>query len=389
MNLGSSCAIVGVGDTAFVRGTDKSTFELHMEASLAAIADAGLTPSDIDGVVPNPLAGRPVEEFVKNLGLTGLRYSVTIPMAGASFLASLQNACMALATGQAQYVLLPCGRRGYSGERISTGQSVWQPSMENMRDFEVPMGNVGAVQWFAQAAQRHMYEYGTTSEQLGHVAVNSRDNANLNPHALMYTKTLTLAEHQASRMIASPFRLFDCSLESDGAGAVVVTTLDRARHLRQDPVVVSGIASSHTATPTSLTEKPDITVVEGIRDAGRRALAMAERKITDADCLIIHEGFSWYVIAALEALGVVGPGEGGPYVEEGHIRLGGRTPVNPHGGALGEGHASGVNHVIEAVRQVRATVEKPRQIADCGTVVVANEGGFFDGAVAVLERDER
>ncbi|MFS3130749.1 thiolase C-terminal domain-containing protein [Nocardioides sp. Bht2] len=386
MSLGSTCAIVGVGDTAFVRGTERSTFELHLEASLAAIADAGISPSDIDGIVPNSLAGRPVEEFVKNLGLGEVRYSVTIPMGGASFLASLQNACMALATGQANYVLLPCGRRGYSGERISTGQAVWSPAMETMRDFEVPMGNVGAVQWFAQAAQRHMHQYGTTSAQLGHVAVNSRNNANLNPHALMYSKTLTLEQHQASRIIASPFRLFDCSLESDGAGAIIVTTVERARDLRREVVEVVGIASSHTARPTSLTEKQDMTVVEGLRDAGARALRMADLTIDDADCLIIHEGFSWYVIAALEALGVVGLGEGGPYVEEGHIRLDGRTPVNPHGGALGEGHASGVNHVIEAVRQLRGSVEIVRQIADCRNVVVANEGGFFDGAVAVLGR---
>ena len=127
------------------------------------------------------------------------------------------------------------GRRGYSGERISTGQGVVEKVMATVREFEQPYGNMGAAQWFAQAAQRHMYQYGTTSEQLGHVAVTCRAHANLNPQALMRDKPMTLADHQASRMITTPFRLLDCSLESDGAGALVITSADRARSLGPRP----------------------------------------------------------------------------------------------------------------------------------------------------------
>lgn len=380
------CAIVGIGDTAFTRGTSKSTLELHLEAAHAAMADAGITAADIDAVLPSALAGRAVEDFIVNLGLRELAYSSTVHMGGASLLGSIQTACAAIISGVAQCVLVTAGRRGFSGERISTGNGVPEPALATVYEFEVPLGNVGAAQWFAQAAARHMYVYGTTSTQLGHVAVNSRANANLNPHALMYGKPMTLEDHQNSRMITTPFRLFDCSLESDGAGAILITSAERAKDLRAQPVTIAGVAQSHSDYPLSITEKPDMTVVDGIRVAARRALRMADCAVTDADCLIIHEGFTWYVIAALEALGVVGPGEGGPYVEEGNIGLHGPTPVNPHGGALSEGHASGVNHVIEAVRQIRGSVEPARRIASCETVVVVNEGGFFDGAALVLQR---
>jgi acetyl-CoA acetyltransferase len=132
-----------------------------------------------------------------------------------------------------------------------------------------------------------------------------------------------------------------------------------------------------------------MTVVQTLQVAAARALTMSGTTIADADAVLIHEGFSWYVIAALEALDVVKPGEGGPFVAAGNIRLGGALPVNPHGGALSEGHVSGVNHVIEAVRQLRRTVEPARQVRDCANIVVVNEGNFFDGAVLVLQKGER
>jgi acetyl-CoA acetyltransferase len=383
-----TCAIAGIGNTAYTRGTDKSTLDLHLEASLAALTDAGLTAADVDGVLPSASAGRCAEDFILNLGLRDLAFAPTAHMGGGSLLSSIQNACLAIDAGVASCVLIPAGRRGYSGERISTGQGVVESVLATVAEFEAPYGNVGAAQWFAQAAQRHMYEYGTTSEQFGHVAVTCRANANLNPQALMYGKPMTLADHQASRMITTPFRLLDCSLESDGAGALVVTSADRARSLGRGDALVAGIGEAHNSVPTSITQQPDVAVVRSIKVAAARAFAMAGTTIGDADTVLIHEGFSWYVIAALEALGVVKPGEGGPFVADGNIRLDGLLPVNPHGGALSEGHVSGVNHVIEGVRQLRRTVEPQRQIRDCVNVTVVNEGNFFDAAVLVLQKGQ-
>ncbi len=386
MSLSDRCAVVGIGNTTYTRGTSRTTLELHLEASLLALADAGLTASDVDAVLPSAVAGRHAEEFVMNLGLRDLRYSSTVHMGGASLIASIQNACLAVTSGLASCVLIPAGRRGYSGERVSTGQSVPEGVMDSTTEFERPFGNTVAVQWFAQAAMRHMYEHGTTSEQLGLVAVNSRANANLNPQALMHGRAMTLADHQSSRMISSPLRLLDCSLESDGAGAIVITSVERARDLDVDPVLIGGVAEAHSYPSTSLTQKADIARVTTLTDASTRAFAQAGITPADLDCLQVHEGFTWYVLAALEAIGVVGPGEGGPFVEAGHIALGAALPVNTHGGSLSEGHVSGMNHVIEAVRQLRRTVEPERQVAGCEHVGVVIEGNFFEGSALVLRR---
>ncbi len=386
MSLSDRCAVVGIGNTAYTRGTSRTTLELHLEASLLALADAGLTTSDVDAVLPSAVAGRHAEEFVMNLGLRDLRYSSTVHMGGASLIASIQNACLAVTSGLASCVLLPAGRRGYSGERVSTGQSVPEGVMDSTTEFERPFGNTVAVQWFAQAAMRHMFEHGTTSEQLGLVAVNSRANANLNPQALMHGRPMTLADHQSSRMISSPLRLLDCSLESDGAGAIVITSVERARDLDVDPILIGGVAEAHSYPSTSLTQKVDMARVATLAEASTRAFAEAGITPADLDCLQVHEGFTWYVLAALEAIGVVGPGEGGPFVEAGHIALGAALPVNTHGGSLSEGHVSGVNHVIEAVRQLRGTVEPERQVAGCEHVGVVIEGNFFEGSALVLRR---
>jgi acetyl-CoA acetyltransferase len=386
MSLADRCAIVGVGNTAYTRGTDRTTLQLHLEASLRALDDAGLSTDDVDAVLPSAVAGRHAEEFVMNLGLRNLRFSTTVHMGGASLIASIQNACMAITSGVASCVLIPAGRRGFSGERVSTGKSVPEGVMGSVSEFERPYGNLVAVQWFAQAAMRHMHEFGTTSEQLGHVAVNSRTNANLNPQALMHGRPMTLADHQSSRMISSPLRLLDCSLESDGAGAIVVTSVERARDLDSVPALIGGVGEAHSYPSTSLTQKPDMAQVGSLAEAAERAFGMAGITPSDLDCLQIHEGFTWYVLAALEAVGVVGPGEAGPFVEEGNIALGGRLPVNTHGGSLSEAHASGINHVIEAVRQLRGTVEPERQVAGCRQVGVVVEGNFFEGSTLVLRR---
>jgi len=389
MSPGGTCAIAGVGNTAYTRGTDRTTLDLHLEASLRALADAGLSPSDVDAVLPSASAGRSAEDFITNLGLRDVAFAPTAHMGGGSLLCSIQNAMLAIDAGVASCVLVPAGRRGYSGERVSTGAHVVEPLMASVAEFEWPFGNTSAAQWFAHAAQRHMHLYGTTSEQLGHVAVTCRAHANLNPQALMHGRPMTLADHQASRMITTPFRLFDCSLESDGAGALVITSADRARSLGRGDAVIAGVGEAHGSPPTSITQKAEPAVLDAVAVAAERAFAMAGITAANADTVLVHEGFSWMVISCLEAIGVVKLGEGGPFVADGNIRLGGSLPLNPHGGALSEAHVSGVNHVIEGVRQLRRTVEPERQVPDCATVVVVNEGNFFDGGTLVLRKDER
>jgi acetyl-CoA acetyltransferase len=392
MNLGmthplrDACAIVGVGQTEYTRGTDKSTLELHLDASLAAIADAGLEPDAIDAVMPHELADRSIEDFILNLGLHDVGFSSVTRQGGASYLESIQSACLAVASGIANHVLVPAGRRGYSEQRVSTGTTKVLPVMASVWEFERPYGNLVGSQWFALAAQRHMHEYGTTSEQFGHVAVTTRAHANLNPNALMHAKTMSLEDHQSSRMITSPFHLLDCSLESDGAAAIVITSRERAAHLRNDPVVIGGFGEGHGDPPTSIAQKRDMTFVEGMAHAAQRAYAMAGCSPDDIDCAQIYDGFTWFVVATLEAFGFCGRGEGGPFVADGNTKLGARLPVNTHGGLLSEAHVSGANHVVEAVRQLRREVEPARQVERCDTVLVTGEGNFGEGSALVVHR---
>jgi len=387
--LRDRCAIVGVGHTAYTRGTEKSTLELHLEASLAALADAGLGPDDVDGVMPNELAGTIAEDFILNLGIPDLRFSSTLRTGGASFVSALQSACLAVAGGVASCVLLAAGRRGYSAQRVSKtseGAIPPLPVMRQIDEFERPFGNTVAVQWFAQAARRHMHEFGTRSEHFGRIAVACRKHANRNPNALMYTRPMTLADHQASPLIADPLRLFDCSLESDGAAAVVVTSAERARDLRRPPVYVSGVAEGHGDPPTSITQKRSLVELEGLRRAAERAYRMAGVSPAEIDCAQIYDGFTWVALASLEDLGFCKKGEGGPFVEGGRIELGGTLPINTAGGLLSEAHCSGANHVVEAVRQLRREVPPERQVARCERVLVTGEGDFHEGSVAILRR---
>jgi len=388
-SLSGRCAIAGVGQTAYTRGTDRTTLELHLEAARRALADAGLAVSDVDAVMPNELAGVLAEELLLNLGLRDLRFTSTIHTGGASFVTAIQSACLAIAGGVASCVLLVAGRRGYSAQRVSKtseGAMGPMPVMRTLDEFERPFGNTVAVQWFAQAARRHMHEYGTRGEHFGMISVACRRHANRNPAALMHARPMTLADHAASPFIAEPLRLLDCSLESDGAAAVVVTSAERARDLRHGAVRVLGVAEGHGDPPTSITQKRDMTRIEGLCRAAPHAFGMAGIGPDDVDCAQLYDGFSWIALASLEALGFCKPGEGGPFVEGGRIELGGRLPINTAGGLLSEAHVSGANHVVEAVRQLRREVEPERQVSGCETALVTGEGDFHEGAVLILAR---
>ncbi len=388
VSLSDSCAIVGIGQTPFTRGTDKSTVELHLEAALEAIADAGLTPKNIDGVMPNELAGTIAEDFTTSLGIEDLAFTSTIRNGGSSFLSAMKSAALAIHGGVANNVLLVAGRRGYSQQRVShvsEGTIPPHPVFNDVDEFERIFGNTAPPQWFAPVARRHMYEYGTTSEQFGAVAVTCRKHANANPRALMYGKTMNLEQHQASFMISDPFRLFDCCLETDGATAIVISSKQRARDMKQEPVGILGIGEGHGSPPTAITQKPGLTSIEGLARAGKRAYSMADLQPQDIDCVQLYDAFTSVVIISLEDLGFCERGEGGSFVEGGsRIQIGGQLPLNTSGGLLSEGHCSGANLVSEAVRQLRGEVDPERQVNNCERVLVSGEGHFHEGSALIL-----
>jgi acetyl-CoA acetyltransferase len=225
--------------------------------------------------------------------------------------------------------------------------------------------------------------FGTTSRQLAEIAVTTRRHAILNGNARM-TKPLTIEDHQASRMIADPFHLYDCSLESDGACAVIVSAADRARDMPKPRVLVTGIAEGHPDSPSAITQRPDMTRV-GLAKAATRAFAMAGVTHADIDVAEIYDCFTWVVLCQLEDMGFCKKGEGGAFVEGGALGLDGRLPVNTHGGLLSQAHMAGMNHVVELVRQLRGEAGAA-QVKDAEVGLVTGYGDLGDGTIAIMAR---
>ena len=382
MSLKEKVAVTGIGETAHVRGATKSGVELQFEASLKAIADAGLKPADIDGIIPMGISGASAEEFVTNFGIDNLRLSALIPHGGASPVAALQCAGAAIAAGICNHVLVAFGRNVTGGARA--GARINQmPQFHLVTEYEYPIGSIAPAQLYAPMARRHMELYGTTTRQFGEIAVTCREHALLNENAVM-KKPMTLEDHQNSRMVADPFRLFDCSLESDGGAAYVVSAAERARDMRQHPVYLMGVAVGHPDSPNSITQRRDMTRV-GIAKAAPRAFAMAAVTHADIDVAEIYDCFTYVVICELEDMGFCAKGEGGAFVENGRLRLGGALPINTHGGLLSQGHLYGVSHVVELVRQLRRHGGRA-QVQDAEVGLVTGYGDQGDGSIAIMRR---
>lgn len=385
MALRDKACVSGIGETRYMRGSTKTAFELQIESSLNAIADAGLTPKDIDGVIPIGIVSGTADDFIENFGIPDLRFSALIPHGGASPVMALQCAAAAVASGACNHVLITFGRNVTAAAITKAGARIHtMPQFHYVTEFEYPMGAIAPAQLYAPMARRHMELYGTTVEQFGEVAVAHREHALLNDNAIM-KKPITLEDHANSRMISDPFRLLDCSLESDGGAACIVSASDRAADLKHRRVFISGVAEGHPDSPGSITQRPDMTSL-GIKKAAGRAFQMAGVTHADIDVAEIYDCFTYAVIRQLEDLGFCAKGEGGAFVQGGRIRLGGALPVNTHGGLLSQAHVWGLNHIVELVRQLRGDAGRA-QVKDAEVGLVSGYGDMGDGALAIMRRD--
>ena len=380
--------IVGVGETDYCRkpGSGRSQLGLQLQAARAAIEEAGLRPAEIDGIMPFPNLGR-AEELAANLGCENLRFAATIHMGGAAPVASLEVAAAAVASGMANHVLLPAGWNGYSGARARetvASDTASIPGGAIARDYYLPFGFTAPPQWYSVMARRHMHEFGTRSEQLGAIAVAMRKHAQLNPRAVMHGRPMTLEDYMASPMLADPYRFFDCCLETDGAAAVVVTRAERARDLPGKPVTIASGACGQPYPADEITNRRDIFRT-GLTIAAPEAFAKAGVAPGDVDFAMIYDCFTFEVLQQLEEVGFCKRGEGGHFVENGRIELGGELPVNTHGGLLSEAHVLGMSHIVEAVRQLRGEATG-RQVEGAEIGVVTGWGDFGDGSIAILRR---
>ncbi len=387
-SLKDQACIVGIGQTPYTRAKEMegTNMTLQLQACEAAIADAGLRNKQIDAILPFASLNI-AEDFAVHLGIEDLRYQATLHVGGAAPGASVATAAMAVATGMANYVLIPGGWYGYAGRRVRE-VVVADPSVMSggvtARDFYFPYGLTAPVQWFSFMARLHMDEFGTKPEHLGAVAIACRKHAQLNPCALMRGKPMTMADYLASPMISDPFRLLDCSLEADGACAFVVTTAERARDLKQRPVYIMGFGQGQPFPADDIVTREDMFNL-GITAAAPRAFRMAGIAPQDVDFAEIYDPFTFQVIQQIEEMGFCRRGEGGPFVEGGRIEIGGELPVNTHGGLLSEAHVLGMNHFVEAVHQLRGSAGE-RQVKDAAIGLVTGFGDFGDGSIVILRR---
>ena len=375
--------LVGIGESRYARWgkiTESSEHALACQAIARAVADAGLALDDVDGLASFAEDRNEAIFLAAELGLPELRFANMVWMpGGGGGCAAVGNAAMAVETGQAEVVVVY--RSLCQGQFFRFGQG-GPPRQPPSRDsgpkvqqatallhasigFCMPYGMLLAAAAYALPTRRHMHLYGTTSEQLGMLAVTFREHASRNPRAVMGDRKLTLEDHQSSPMIADPHRLFDCCLESDGACAVVVTTAERARDLAKRPVE---ILSSAQGAPRGYAFGPfsnaniadDLYATGGTESLARRLYAKAGLGPRDVDVAQIYDHFTGCVLMQLEDFGFCKRGEGGPFIESGALAWkGGSLPTNTHGGSLSEAYIHGLNHVVEGVRSLRDESTSP------------------------------
>jgi acetyl-CoA acetyltransferase len=377
--VSTGAIIVGAAETNEIgRLPGYSTLGLHVEAALNAVADAGLSLADIDGIATVSAPG-PVQ-VAHSLGIVP-RWMDGTGVGGTSFLLHVRHAAAAIAAGQARTVLVTHGESGRS--RVGASRFAQAPSSPQGQ-FEAPYGVFGAPTAFTIPALRYMKEYGLTHEQLAYVAVAQRQWAAKNPRA-MYRDLISVDDVLASRMVAYPFHLLECCLVTDGGGALVVTSADRAGDFPKSAVHVLGAGES-AETPL-VSQMADFTESQAFKLAGRAAFAQAGITTADVGHLMIYDAFAHLPIYGLEALGFVAKGQAGGFIADGHTEPGGSLPLNTNGGGLSYTHTGmyGMFAMLEAVRQVRG--EAAAQVARPDVSVVLGVGGMFaTSGVLVLGR---
>ncbi len=371
--ISGRAAIVGVGETEFSKNSGRGELQLAVEAVRAALADAGLAPADVDGLVAFSMDSTAEIALAREIGAGELRFFSQVGYGGGAACATVQQAALAISAGVARVVVCYRALNERSGRRfgrVSRDVSSAPTSSGVDNGWHYPMGLGTPAATVAMVARRYQHVFGATGEDFGRVAVAARRHAATNPRAWFFERPITLADHQASRWIAEPLRLLDCCQESDGAVAVVVAGVEQAADLRQPPAVITAAAQGSGADQYIMTSyyRDNLTGLPELGVVGRQLWEQSGLVPEEVRVAVLYDHFTPYVLMQLEELGFCPPGEARHFIADGAIELGGRLPVNPHGGQLGEAYIHGMNGIVEAVRQVRGS--SVNQVAGAGPVLV-------------------
>ncbi|TAM15567.1 MAG: lipid-transfer protein [Rhodanobacter sp.] len=372
-DISGRAAIVGLGATEFSKNSGRTEIRLAMEATLAALADAGIAPDEVDGFCSYTVDKVPEYEIARLLGAKDVKFFSQIPHGGGAACAPVMHAAMAVATGVAKTVVVYRAMNERSWYRFGSGNYGFAstPTFENVNyGWYMPHGLHTPAAWVGMFARRYMHAYGATSEDFGRVAVAARDFAATNPAAFFHGKPITLEDHQRSRWICEPLHLLDCCQESDGAVAMVITSSERARDLKQKPVVIKGAAQGISSGQQIMTSfyRDDITGLPEMGLVARQLWQQSGLTPEDIQTAVIYDHFTPFVLSQLEEFGFAKRGEAKDFIRADRHARGAALPINTHGGQLGEAYIHGMNGIAEGVRQVRGS--SVNQVADVHNVVV-------------------
>jgi acetyl-CoA acetyltransferase len=367
-------AVVGIGRTAYVRASGRTPLAMAAEAARNALADCGLTPADVDGATcyGTSMSANP-SQVAHAIGVDDLGWALNIVGGGNIVTGCVASAATAVLSGQADVVIA----YRVLGSDTRYGRVAGKIDVPGEGQFGGPHGYLVPPQWFAMYARRHQYEYGSTCEDLGAIAVQQRIHASQNPHAVGRTP-ITIDDYMASRWVNEPFRLFDCTYEVDGAVAIVLTSAERAKDLPHKPVYLLGAADANRFGG-SVDQWDDMTCMYS-RDTAPKLYSRTGLAPKDIDIACMYDCFTMTVMATFEDFGFCEKGEVGDYFRAGKATYGGEVVVNPHGGLLSEGYIHGMNHHYEAVLQLRGEAEH-RQVDNAETALVTSGAGPFGGAL--------
>lgn len=361
--LSGKAAIAGIGATDFSKDSGRSELRLAAEAVLDALDDAGLAPSDVDGLVTFTMDSNTEQAVARAAGIGELKFFSQIHYGGGAACATVQQAAIAVATGVADVVVAYRAFNERSGMRFGQVQtalagSVGATANSTQADnaFSYPHGLSTPAAQVAMIARRYMHMSGATSRDFGAISVADRRHAAKNPKAYFYEKPITIEDHQNSRWIAEPLRLLDCCQETDGAVAIVVTTAERAKDLKHRPAVIEAAAQGSGVDQYTMVSyyRPELGLPEmGL--VGDQLWAQSGLTPADIQTAILYDHFTPFTLIQLEELGFCAKGDAKDFVADGAIEIGGRLPINTHGGQLGEAYIHGMNGIAEGVRQLRGT----------------------------------